>query len=130
MAQEQWLLASATSEVGIDGDIRSSIAALDCADGQVRLEKHCSTISYGQWAQAIVATARRNASAPRSDQRVLVVQAADYVLEQTGPWDTLGFRGTCSPPFRLKARTSVDHTSRNRFEWSRVRRCSRALTYY
>ena len=109
MAKEQWLLASATSEVGIDGDIRSSIAALDCANGQASLQKYCSTISYGQSAQAIVATARRDGSAPRSDQRVLVVKAGDCVLEQTGPWDTLGFRGTCGPPFKLTARTSIDH---------------------
>ena len=109
ISQEQWLLASATSEVGIDGDIRSSIAALECTGNEVSLQKNCSTISYGQYAQAIVATARRNGKAPRSDQGVLIVKAADYVLEQTGPWDTLGFRGTCSPPYMLTARTSIDH---------------------
>ena len=104
-ATEQLLIASVTSEVGIGGDIRTSLAAVeDDESGCKRLGKHGSTISYGAHADAFLVTARRSVDVTGSDQVLVLAQREDVVLEQTGGWDTLGMRGTCSPPFRIAAR--------------------------
>lgn len=104
------LLASATTEIGIGGDSRSSgCAVVHTADGTITLEKNAPVISYGRYASAVLATARRTPDSPPSDQ-VLVVCPADRTrLEPTGEWDTLGFRGTCSPGFRLIATVDSSH---------------------
>ena len=103
IAHEQLLLASATTEIGIGGDVRSSSCAVEVAEGRFRLEKNAPVISYGSYADVILATARRTADSPASDQVLVACRKADTLLEQTGEWDTLGFRGTCSPGFILKA---------------------------
>ena len=43
----------------------SSVCAVDVADGTFRLEKQAPVISYGQFADAVLATARRSADSPR-----------------------------------------------------------------
>jgi acyl-CoA dehydrogenase len=104
MAEAQWLIASATSEMGVNGDIRSSIAPVEIDDeGRFHLEKQCAAISYGAHADAILVTARRSSTAAPNDQVVAILKASDCTLQQTGVWDTLGFRATCSPPFTLRA---------------------------
>ena len=90
-----------TSEVGVGGDIRTSITAVERHGGGLRLEKHGATVSYGAQANAFLVTARRGPDAPGSDQVFVLLRRADTALEQTGTWDTLGMRGTCSPSFRL-----------------------------
>lgn len=109
LASRQLLLASATSEVGVGGDLRSSLCAVsverDQNDGErYVLRKEASTISYGEHADDILATARRDATAASSDQVLVVVRRADRTLDRKGNWDTLGMRGTCSPGFVLEAR--------------------------
>ncbi|MET7737664.1 acyl-CoA dehydrogenase family protein [Streptomyces sp. NPDC005402] len=104
---EQWLIASVTSEVGIGGDLRSSRASVNSADNGVHtLEKQASTVSYGADAQAFLVTARRDADAAPSSQVAVLVGREQVALEQTGQWNTLGMRGTCSPPFSLTMRFS------------------------
>ena len=61
-------------------------------------------ISYGAEADGIVTTARRSVDAAESDQVLLVLLKADYILERSQPWDTLGMRGTHSEGFTLRAR--------------------------
>jgi acyl-CoA dehydrogenase len=102
---EQRLLASMTSEVGTWGDTRSSICALQpLADGQrLQLHKEATTGSYCASADGILVTCRRDADAPASDQRLLLVLKKDFTLTQTTTWDTLGMRGTVSPGYRLQA---------------------------
>jgi acyl-CoA dehydrogenase len=102
-AEGQLLVASGTSEVGVGGDMRSSIAALETTGERVRLEKSCSVLSYGQTADAILITARRNANSPANDQALVLIRKDEYKLEAMGVWDTLGLRGTCSPPFKVAA---------------------------
>lgn len=106
IADKQLLLASATTEGGVGGDMRSSICAFedDTDAASFRLHKEANVISYGKTADAILITARRNAEAPSSDQLMAVVQKHQYVLEPTLAWDTLGMRGTCSEGFRFSAR--------------------------
>ncbi|MDQ2106488.1 acyl-CoA dehydrogenase family protein, partial [Azospirillum isscasi] len=104
LAEEQLLLASATTEAGIGGDVRSSACAVeDEAVGTFRLEKQATVISYGAEADAILVTARRTAESPPSDQVIVPVLRGQTRLEETGGWDTLGMRGTRSIGYRLVA---------------------------
>jgi acyl-CoA dehydrogenase len=105
---DQLLLASATTEVGIGGDTRSSTCYVERNGDAVRLHKNAPVISYGDHCDAVLATARRDADAPPSDQVLVVCRRADTILEKTGTWDTLGFRGTDSPGFLLTATGPAD----------------------
>jgi acyl-CoA dehydrogenase len=106
IVSKQLLIANANSEVGIGGDVGRSICAVEPTDEGLALEKQALAISYGEYADAIVATARRGPDSEETDQVQVVCRRADYSLEQTSGWDALGLRGTCSNGFRLTA--SVD----------------------
>lgn len=108
IASEQFLLASATSEAGIGGNLRNSICAINITDGEFSLTKDATVISYGAHADAILATARRGANAASTDQVLVVVPKNGVTLERTSAWDTLGMRGTCSDGFMLKASGGAD----------------------
>lgn len=109
MAREQWLLASATSEDTVGGDMGSSVCAVMAdASGEFTLTKRASTISYGDHADAILATARRDADATASDQVLVMLKREDVSLQATSVWDTLGMRGTCSRGFLLEGRGHVE----------------------
>jgi acyl-CoA dehydrogenase len=105
LVAEQRLLASMTSEVGTFGDTRTSVCAIaPAADPQrFTLFKDATTGSYCAHADAILVTARRHAEAAPGDQVLAFVRRAEATLAQSGSWDTLGMRGTCSPAFRLEA---------------------------
>lgn len=104
LAEEQRLIASATSEVGPSGDLRRSDCAVQVEDGRFQVTKQCTTVSYGQFAEDVLLTCRRNADAAPSDQvAVLAIGGEGLALEQRGSWDTLGMRGTCSPGGVLEA---------------------------
>ena len=99
VATEQLLLASVTSEVGIGGNIRTSLCAPDYSHGRLALSKRSSAISYGEHADAMLVTARRDAEASSSDQILVVAERAQTTLTETSRWDTLGMRGTDSKAF-------------------------------
>ena len=101
MVSNQYLLASATTELGIGGDVRSSICAVKVDDERFTLEKQAPVISYGESADAILVTCRKSEDASRSDQVQVLVRKQDYTLKRLSGWDTLGFRGTCSLGFAL-----------------------------
>ncbi len=103
IAEHQFLLASATTEAGVGGDVRTSLCAVETVDDMFLVDKNCSVISYGAEADAILVTARRAPDSPPSDQVLVVVLRDQCSLERTMPWDTLGMRGTCSEGFKLKA---------------------------
>jgi acyl-CoA dehydrogenase len=104
IAGEQLLLASATSEAGIGGNLRNSICAVEVAGDRFSLTKEATVISYGAHADAILATARRAPDAASTDQVMVVVPTDDSrTLERKSVWDTLGMRGTCSDGFLLSA---------------------------
>jgi acyl-CoA dehydrogenase len=104
----QSLLASATTEVGVGGDVRTSLCAIEPQGATFTLAKQASVISYGAYADGILVTARRAPDADRHDQVLALVRRDDYTLEPTEAWDTLGMRGTCSPGFRLAASGAID----------------------
>jgi acyl-CoA dehydrogenase len=107
MVREQRLIASATSEVGIGGNLRKSIAAVeperDGAYERIRFEKQAQTISYGAEADDLLTTLRRNPTADAGDQVLVLTHLSETETERISDWDTLGMRGTCSPGFRLYA---------------------------
>ncbi|GJH17029.1 acyl-CoA/acyl-ACP dehydrogenase [Caballeronia novacaledonica] len=103
MVSEQLLLASATSEENIGGNMRTSACAVDLVDNAFSIEKLAPTISYGKYSDCILVTARRHPDAPPSDQVLIVAPRDTFTLEQRGTWDTLGMRGTCSEGHRLVA---------------------------
>jgi acyl-CoA dehydrogenase len=101
VVERQLLIGSITSEVGVWGDTRSSICAVTRKDGRFSLDKDATTASYAEAADDLLVTCRRGPDAPPSDQVLVLVRKKDRTLTQTGTWDTLGMRGTCSPGFKL-----------------------------
>jgi acyl-CoA dehydrogenase len=103
LAARQLLVASATTEGGIGGNMRNSICAIEILrslDGDTcRLTKDATVISYGTHADAIMITSRAHENAAPSDQVMTVFRKGQYTLERTVTWDTLGMRGTCSDGF-------------------------------
>lgn len=108
---EQPLLASATTELGVGGDIRTSLCSLEYDGDRFTLDKQAPVISYGEAADAVLATARRNPDSPPSDQCLVLCERPGLTLEARGAWDALGFRGTASLGFRLAASGPVDAVS-------------------
>jgi acyl-CoA dehydrogenase len=103
VSSEQLLLANANSEVGIGGDVGRSLCALEEHGPGLLLQKDALAISYGEYADAVVATARRSVDAEQTDQVQVVCRKSALTLEPTSTWDAMGLRGTCSRGFRLVA---------------------------
>ena len=102
VGEEQLLLASATTEGGIGGNLRNSICAIAVDGDRCTLEKDATVISYGAYADAILITSRAHADAATTDQVMTVFTKDQYTLERTHVWDTLGMRGTCSDGYLFK----------------------------
>ncbi|SOC40973.1 acyl-CoA dehydrogenase [Rhizobium subbaraonis] len=102
ISDEQLLLASATTEGGIGGNLRNSICAIAVEGDRCRLEKDATVISYGAYADAILITSRSHPDAASTDQVMTVFTRDQYTLERTHVWDTLGMRGTCSDGYLFK----------------------------
>jgi acyl-CoA dehydrogenase len=108
LAEREWLIASATSEVGVGGDLRRSVCAVEPDGNRVRVTKHAPVISYGQEADDILLTARRAPDAAPGDQVLMLARKGDTRLTPTSGWDALGMRGTRSLGFTLETTGSVE----------------------
>jgi acyl-CoA dehydrogenase len=108
LIEKQNVIASVTSEVGVGGEMRTSLCAVETNGDRFSLTKDASTISYGEQADDLLVTARRAPDAPNNDQVLVLVRKADYTLEKKGAWDALGMRGTCSPPFKMTSSGQTD----------------------
>jgi acyl-CoA dehydrogenase len=103
VAAEQRLIASVTSEVGTGGDMGRSVAALaPTAEARRGFEKQAPTVSYGEYADDLFVTLRREPEAEPSDQVIVLAHKEQLELERNGTWDPLGMRGTCSPGFVVR----------------------------
>lgn len=100
---EQRLIASATTEIGVGGDLRTSICAIKSNGKIFNLVKKAPVISYGVDADDLMMTARRHPEAAKSDQIHVLLHKDQYSLEPISDWDALGFRGTCSAGFVVTA---------------------------
>jgi len=105
---KQWLLASATTELGVGGDLRSSRCHVEVSGDRFTLEKKAPVVSYAQASDAILVTCRKDANAQAHEQLHVVVFTRDCELEALSTWDTLGFRGTCSAGFVINAKGSTE----------------------
>ena len=128
LVDQQRLIASATSEVGVGGDVRTSICAVDVQGERFTLEKQAAVISYGQYADDILATARRAPDAAANDQVLVLLTRDGLALEPASEWNTLGFRGTCSPGFKLAASGDAAQILSDRSPTSRPAPCCRCPT--
>jgi acyl-CoA dehydrogenase len=108
LVEKQRLMASATTEVGVGGDLRSSLCAVEVAENRFRLVKKAPVISYGEAADDILVTCRKAPNAPASEQVHVLVRRDDFSAEPISGWDTLGFRGTCSSGFTVTAQGHAD----------------------
>ena len=104
LARDQLLLASSTTEGQGGGNVRASAAPITTEGGQIGLERDATVMSYGRQADAVVTTARRAPDAEPADQVLAVFERADYRLEGSAGWDTLGMRGTDSAGFQFSAK--------------------------
>ncbi len=108
LVSEQRLMASATTEIGTGGDLRSSVCAVEVTGDCFTLTKKAPVISYGEYADDILVTCRRAPDAPASEQLQVMVRRGEYAAEPLSTWDTMGFRGTCSSGFTLTSHGSTD----------------------
>lgn len=108
LAQEQRLLASATTEIGTGGDLRSSICAVEVTGDRFKVSKKAPVISYGEDADEILVTCRRAPDAPAYEQSHVMVRKGEYKAVPISNWDTMGFRGTCSSGFELTAEGNAE----------------------
>jgi acyl-CoA dehydrogenase len=97
------LLANANSEIGLGGERRSSLCALEPTSSGFSLRKHAATVSYGEFADGVLSTARRRPDSPPHEQVLAVCLPPSFTLAPEGEWDTFGLRGTCSRPALLTA---------------------------
>ena len=103
LAERERLIASATSEIGVGGDLRRSVCGIERDGDGIRIRKQAPVISYGEEADDILLTSRRDMNAAPADQVLVLLHKADTRLSRTGEWDTLGMRGTRSLGFTLEA---------------------------
>ena len=109
LSDKQRLIASATSEVGTGGDMGKSVAAVvRDSEGSCSFEKQGPTVSYGAHADDLFVTLRRSGDSEPGDQVIVLVHKDQVALEQTGTWDPLGMRGTCSPGYVIRATFAAD----------------------
>src|SRR6185436_4431139 len=103
LVSQQTLIASATTELGVGGDLRSSICAVEVKGDVFSLTKKAPVISYGEAADDILITCRKAPDAPASEQVHVLVHRNECAMERLSNWDTLGFRGTCSSGFTVSS---------------------------
>ncbi len=109
LVAEQPLIASATSEVGTGGDLSRSVAAVTpLENGLLGFEKQASTLSYGAYADDVLTTVRQSPEADGGNQVAVLTRREQTKLEQSGSWDPLGMRGTCSPGFTITAEFAAE----------------------
>lgn len=104
---EQRLVASVTSEEGIGGNIRTSASAAEIDGGRFKLTKHSTCLSYGAEADDLLITCRKSPDAAASSQVLVLAMRGDFTLERLGVWDSMGMRGTCSPPFAVSVEANT-----------------------
>jgi acyl-CoA dehydrogenase len=100
---KQLVLGSVTSEVGVGGSTRTSVSCIERDGDRIKLDKDATTVSYGVEADDLLMTTRRAPESPPSDQVLMLTRRGQFTLEPKGAWDTMGMRGTCSPPFMVHA---------------------------
>jgi len=108
LTSEQSLLASATTEAATGGDLGRSECAIRPEGNRFTVEKHGAVISYGDYADMVLVTARRSPDAIPSDQLLAVIPKRQFELTVIAKWNALGMRGTCSNTYLFRGEGHVD----------------------
>ena len=104
LVRDQRLIASVTSEAGVGGSVRTSICPIERdAEGRCVVRKEGTVVSYGDAADDLLVTVRRNAESVAGDQALVLLRRAQTDMMQTGGWDAMGMRGTCSAAYIVAA---------------------------
>ena len=109
LCERQLLLASATTETHVGGDVRTSLCAVLQDGDRFSLEKSAPVISYGASSDGILVTARCAPDSASNDQVIVLARREATTLDPISTWDTLGFRGTCSLGFTLRTSGPMAH---------------------
>ncbi len=109
LVEKQLLIANANSEVGLGGDVMRSRTALEPEGDGWRFDKQALAASFARHADLVLSTARRAPDGADTDQAVALFRAADFTLEDTTGWDTLGLRGTCSSGLHLCGHVTAEN---------------------
>jgi acyl-CoA dehydrogenase len=107
LVKDQLLMGSSTTELGVGGDVRTSICAPVITGDTLTIVKQAPVISYGIEADVILVTCRKSPDAAPGDQIHILLHRKDLQLEKVSEWDALGFRGTCSSGFVLNGKCST-----------------------
>ncbi|WP_343590637.1 acyl-CoA dehydrogenase family protein [Paracidovorax wautersii] len=108
LVRKQHLVASATTEGGVGGSIRTSSCFLDRRTDGLYLDKGGAVISYSAAADVFLVSARRAEDAAASDQQLVSVMRDQLTLTPRGRWNPIGMRGACTDRFDLAAHCSND----------------------
>lgn len=115
LVEQQRIVGSVTSEEGIGGNLRNSIAAVERYADRFTLTKQSTCLSYGAYADDLLITCRKDKDSAASEQVVVLALKDDLTLTQQGEWDAMGMRGTCSPPFTVKVDASASQIFEPKF---------------
>ena len=104
LVKDQRVIASVTSEAGVGGSVRTSICPVE-RDGDVcSIRKVGTVVSYGEAADDLLITVRRNADAASNDQAMVLVRKNQGDMQVLSTWDAMGMRGTCSLGYIVTSR--------------------------
>ncbi len=104
IVRDQRLIASVTSEAGVGGSVRTSICPIEREGDLCRIRKEGTVVSYGEAADDLLITVRRNAEAAAGDQAMVLVTKSQCEMEIISTWDSMGMRGTCSPGYIITSK--------------------------
>lgn len=104
LVREQRVIASVTSEAGVGGSVRTSICPIVREGDACTIRKEGTVVSYGEAADDLLITVRRNAEAASGDQAMVLVRKSQCKMEIISTWDAMGMRGTCSPGYIITSR--------------------------
>lgn len=109
LTRDQRLIASVTSEAGVGGSVRTSICPIEMQpDGGCLVRKEGTVVSYGEAADDLLVTVRRNAESVAGDQAMVLARKPQCEMTLVGSWDAMGMRGTCSPGYTITARFGAE----------------------
>lgn len=108
LVREQRVIASVTSEAGVGGSVRTSICPIVRDGDACTIRKEGTVVSYGEAADDLLITVRRNAEAASGDQALVLVRKSQCEMQIVSTWDAMGMRGTCSPGYIVTSRFGED----------------------
>lgn len=109
MVEDQSLVASGTSEIGVGGDIFSSICAIECeGEDDLRLFKRSPNISYLDQAGAVLITAMRRMDDSKDEQVLIALPTKSIEFSPGSQAGFAGMKGIVNRPYDMLAHFGSD----------------------